>query len=194
MAPTSTESPQSLLSRNVERFRGGLVFKADRLLYHPTLGSRVMKKKKKHHLAARRWARAMLSMHRTGSVASFTEDTIFLGPRWLICWANGSNVYRVLTITQSFRSRRSFISGPLGTLKITVRRHKFNKILPHLDVRRWARAMLSMRRTGSAAPHRSWSPTWCRKVNIRLPGKRISNTHGARLVYYSHLDDEVDAY
>ena len=29
------------------RFRGGLVFKARRLLYHSTLGSRVRKKKKK---------------------------------------------------------------------------------------------------------------------------------------------------
>jgi len=33
---------------NVQRFRGGLVFKAHRLLYHPTLGVRVIKKKKKH--------------------------------------------------------------------------------------------------------------------------------------------------
>ena len=32
---------------NVKRFRGGLVFKAHRLLYHSTLGSRVIKKKKK---------------------------------------------------------------------------------------------------------------------------------------------------
>jgi len=30
---------------SVERLRGGLVFKAHRLLYHPTLGLRVMKKK-----------------------------------------------------------------------------------------------------------------------------------------------------
>jgi len=30
----------------VKRFRGGLVFKAHRLVYHPTLGSRVIKKKK----------------------------------------------------------------------------------------------------------------------------------------------------
>ena len=30
----------------VQRFRGGLVFKAHRLLYHSTLGSRVIKKKK----------------------------------------------------------------------------------------------------------------------------------------------------
>ena len=36
-----------LLRRNVKRFRGGLVFKAHRLLYHSTLGLRVIKKKKK---------------------------------------------------------------------------------------------------------------------------------------------------
>jgi len=37
----------------VQRFRGGLVFKDHRLLYHSTLGLRVIKKKKKkrrlHH-------------------------------------------------------------------------------------------------------------------------------------------------
>ena len=33
--------------RNVKRFRGGLVFKADRLLYHSSLGLKVIKKKKK---------------------------------------------------------------------------------------------------------------------------------------------------
>ena len=38
---------EQLLSRNVERLRGGLVFKAHRSLYHSTLGSRVIKKKKK---------------------------------------------------------------------------------------------------------------------------------------------------
>jgi len=32
--------------QNVKRFRGGLVFKAHRLLYHSTLGLRVIKKKK----------------------------------------------------------------------------------------------------------------------------------------------------
>ena len=31
---------------NVQRFRGGLVFKADRLLCHSALGLRVIKKKK----------------------------------------------------------------------------------------------------------------------------------------------------
>ena len=33
--------------RNVQRFRGGLVFMAHRLLYHSTLGLRVIKTKKK---------------------------------------------------------------------------------------------------------------------------------------------------
>ena len=32
-------------NRNVKRFRGGLVFQAHRLLYHSTLGLRVIKKK-----------------------------------------------------------------------------------------------------------------------------------------------------
>ena len=40
-------SQEQLLGRNVEHFREGLVFKADRLLYHSTLGSRVMDKKEK---------------------------------------------------------------------------------------------------------------------------------------------------
>ena len=35
-----------MLSRKVVRFRGGLVFKAHRLLYHSTLGLRKIKKNK----------------------------------------------------------------------------------------------------------------------------------------------------
>ena len=38
---------EQLLCRNVELFRGGLVFKAHRLLYRSTLGSRVIKKKRR---------------------------------------------------------------------------------------------------------------------------------------------------
>ena len=34
-----------LLRKNVMHFRGGLVFTTHRLVYHPTLGSRVIKKK-----------------------------------------------------------------------------------------------------------------------------------------------------
>ena len=39
-------------SRNVKRFRGGLVVKAHRLVYHATLGVRVIKKKKRDPAAA----------------------------------------------------------------------------------------------------------------------------------------------
>ena len=39
-------SEERLLSSHVERFRGGLVCKAHRLVYRSTLGSRVIKKKK----------------------------------------------------------------------------------------------------------------------------------------------------
>ena len=34
---------EELLRRNVKQFRAGLVFKAHRLVYHPTLGSTVMR-------------------------------------------------------------------------------------------------------------------------------------------------------
>jgi len=37
---------EQVLGRNVKRIQGGLVFKAHRLLYHSTLGSRVIKKKR----------------------------------------------------------------------------------------------------------------------------------------------------
>ena len=36
-----------MLRRNVKRFGGGLVFKAQRLVYHSTLGLRVIKKREK---------------------------------------------------------------------------------------------------------------------------------------------------
>ena len=38
---------EQLLRRNVKRFRGGLVLKAHRLVYHSTLGLSVIKKKTK---------------------------------------------------------------------------------------------------------------------------------------------------
>ena len=41
---------QGGMRRNVKRFRGGLVFKAHRLLHHSTLGSRVITKRKKYAL------------------------------------------------------------------------------------------------------------------------------------------------
>jgi len=39
------EDLSQLRHRNVQRFQGGLAFKAHRLLYHSTLGLRVIKKR-----------------------------------------------------------------------------------------------------------------------------------------------------
>ena len=67
----------------MQRFRGGLVFKAHRLLYHSTLGLRVMMKKKKKQ------CRGFISM-RTCSrgctivVAGCAEGRASLGPDCLI--------------------------------------------------------------------------------------------------------------
>ena len=47
LVTTCEVSILQLLHRNVKRFRGGLVFQAHRWLYHSTLGSRVIKKKRK---------------------------------------------------------------------------------------------------------------------------------------------------
>jgi len=51
--PDNHSVSEQVLSRNVERFREGLVFKAHRWLYHSTLGSRVIKKKKKKRQSLR---------------------------------------------------------------------------------------------------------------------------------------------
>ena len=44
---------EQLISRNVERFRGELVFEAHTSLFHPTLGSKEIKKKKKSSFVSR---------------------------------------------------------------------------------------------------------------------------------------------
>ena len=49
--PLHEVSPIQLLRRNVKRFRGGLVYKAHRLLYHPTLGLRGIKKRRRREVS-----------------------------------------------------------------------------------------------------------------------------------------------
>ena len=46
MCDGSRRIQEQLFYRNVQRFRGGLVFQAHGLLYHSTLGLRVMKEKR----------------------------------------------------------------------------------------------------------------------------------------------------
>ena len=48
MQASVIDCPYTSTWGNVKRFRGGLVTKAHRWLYHATLGSRVIKKKKRH--------------------------------------------------------------------------------------------------------------------------------------------------
>jgi len=62
-----------LLRRNVKRFRGGLVFKAHRLLYHSTLGLREIKKKKKKRDSS------ALTTSWSGSVSDFGFGVRFCG-------------------------------------------------------------------------------------------------------------------
>ena len=47
----------------MKRFRGGLVFKAHRLLYHSTLGSRVIKKKKEERVKMECWWQGNTPLH-----------------------------------------------------------------------------------------------------------------------------------
>ena len=55
LAPVRAQlpNPHQSVCRNVQRFRGGLVFKAHILLYHSTLGLRAMKKQKNQFADAR---------------------------------------------------------------------------------------------------------------------------------------------
>ena len=78
-----------MLGRNVERFRGGLVVEALELLHRSTLGSRVIKKKKKkivfgvchtvstHNILALSLTYHTLSYH---TVLIYTVSTLSLTP------------------------------------------------------------------------------------------------------------------
>jgi len=55
-------SVPQLLYRNAQRLRGGLVFKDHRLLYHSTLGLRVIKKIKKNDISVPQISRPVFRM------------------------------------------------------------------------------------------------------------------------------------
>ena len=65
---------------DIQRFRGGLVFKAHRLFYHPTLGSRVLKKKKQSR-GGRRHGRHHRTLPRSEGLIFFFFFTLVTGPR-----------------------------------------------------------------------------------------------------------------
>jgi len=81
--------------RNVKRFRGGLVFNAYRLLYHSTLGLRVIKKKRR-----RRRHAPLLPPERLVTLPSehprfMLGINLFLSRRWhaYLLWPLGFRVW-----------------------------------------------------------------------------------------------------
>ena len=69
------EEEEQLLRTHVKRFRGGLVFKAHRLLYHSTLGLRVIKMKKDYRPTPLVHLRGRL-LHYLSSSSSLTSNLL----------------------------------------------------------------------------------------------------------------------
>ena len=89
---------EQLLSRNVERFRRRLVLKAHTLLYHSTLGSRVIEKREEE---TARWMLAQSAAEQEGNMLQGWKD---------FCLINGSNqglnlALSVVFVPNSFDSR-----------------------------------------------------------------------------------------
>ena len=80
---------RQLLSRNVERFRGGLVVKAHRVLYHSTLGSSVINNKKKPEAGAQR-----VPASQTSGWAGFVPSNI--RGKWDPFFFSNTEVYSVI--------------------------------------------------------------------------------------------------
>jgi len=96
-----THSPscvEQLFSRNVERFRGGLVLKAHRLLYHSTLGPRVRKKMRSPSCAAPR----ALS---TGESVAFCTGVPNTPALKVCCGANLVNAHRLVVRPEDAQSQ-----------------------------------------------------------------------------------------
>ena len=71
----------SSTSLDVQRFRGGLVFKAHGLLYHSTLGLRVIKKKKKNQ-------QSVLRRHSLGGGACMAAALVVLNFSHSLCYVH----------------------------------------------------------------------------------------------------------
>ena len=129
-----------LLSGNVERFRGGLVFKAHRLLYHSPLGFRVIKKKKKKKTSnlaqSSQWSRwpnsALLPQAKSGK-------SVILLPKGLIRGAH----YRKKSYVAPAQSLVFACSNPEGireggcwrVCRRNVASECFLQVLPRASVR-----------------------------------------------------------
>ena len=87
--------------RNVQRFRGGLAFKAHRLLYHATLGLRVIKKKKKCRLRRAR-SRVRMSGATIGAKSASWHQKIIIARGKS---SNSQHFWRVSRVRINFTRR-----------------------------------------------------------------------------------------
>ena len=98
--------PVEPLHRNVLWYRGGLVFKAHRRMYHSTLGLRVIKKK------TRRPARRGRQSTPPGRAVSDGKG------RWGLCWHSNSHgarpVHLIITMIKWIRTSRLSIKNSLS--------------------------------------------------------------------------------
>jgi len=74
---------EQLRSRQVERFRAGFVFKTHRLLYHSTLGSKVIKKKEKYNISTGWTTKVLLPPILEGCVTNFAPHQAIKLIAWL---------------------------------------------------------------------------------------------------------------
>ena len=83
---------EQLLSRIMERFRRGLVFKAHGLLYHSTLGSRTIQKKKKGNLTEEQSDSRRATVENSARSAAPSSITSLSRSAW-VCILGGSCLF-----------------------------------------------------------------------------------------------------
>ena len=110
--------------RDEKRFRGGLVFKANRLVYHSTLGWKVIQEKK----MVEDWRGRAGGADPSGRALSRIDDLLKVRTPphshlalCVLSWCSAAPLFATIEWCGegpfwSFRSRRSFISSPLWTL------------------------------------------------------------------------------
>ena len=93
---------RSEIQRNVQRFRGGLVFKAHRLLYNPTLGLRVITKKRRVGVRGRTQGR-----ERRERVERYVKHHLPPQKHSNVCLAFKVEAFKVLHVPSSLDSGKA---------------------------------------------------------------------------------------
>ena len=112
LCPRSLAFQVQLLRRNVKRLRGGLVPEAHRLMYHSTLGWRVMKKKRRtsrQSLGQARNGAPKLSAHSPGSLSSkHGTYTTFQARFWH--WLSGKKTFKLFLFPLGSKAADTFLA------------------------------------------------------------------------------------